>query len=310
MLDNTIFDDFKKLTNKDIETFFNKTVKFFRTDYVLLVGYYSGKLTQISSKVFERLDSLQLDLDDMFEKYHLHSSSMKDIRYWELLEQIEEVDNRIKTTRNINRWARSSVTNVAYSPTIQLEYTLSQNQTLENVSRDVLEQPGYQDDWFDIAMRNILEEEDYDLEGGQTLQLELDKTVNLGIIINSVVDCLAGKSIYGKDIYRKLSFENEDIKVLSYDDTIEQAVSILIGLKKNDNPDYPYLGLQSTVVVGGNQALLNFPVVIRQLTETFQSDDTLKEFQINTIKLEQDNLLSEFQVKTRLNEIYKNTQLL
>lgn len=310
MSDNTIFDDFKKLTNKDIEAFFNKTVKFFRTDYVLLVGYYSGKFSQISSKVFERLDSLQLDLDDMFEKYHQHSASMKDIRYWNLLEQIEEVDNRIKTARNINRWARSSATNVAYSPTIQLEYTLSQNQTLENVSRDILEQAGYQDDWFDIAMRNVLEEEDYDLEGGQTIQLELDKTLNLGIIVNSVVDYLSGKSIYGKDIYRKFSFENEDIKVLGYDDTIVQAVDILIGLKKNDNPDYPYLGLQSTVIVGGNQALLNFPVIIRQLTETFQSDDTLKEFQINTIKLEQDNLLSEFQVKTRLNEIYEDTQLL
>ena len=235
---------------------------------------------------------------------------MSDSRFWVVLETLEEIENRLMTLNNMNKWSRSSITNTRYSSSSQIEYTLKQNQTLENIARNVLEQNDYQDSWFDIAFRNQLFEEDYTNEGGNDLLLEIDNTVNLGVQVNSVVDTLQGKSIYGKDLYRKISFENDDLKYLDYDKTVTQAVEIMIVHKKNQHPDYPSLGLQSTVCIGGNRALMNFPVIIRQLTETFNSDDSLKEFTVESLEVEQDNLLSNFKVKTRLNEIIQESRLI
>jgi hypothetical protein len=91
--------------------------------------------------------------------------------------------------------------------------------------------------------------------------------------------------------------------VLGYDDTIRQAVDILVNLKKNDNPDNPNHGLQSGLVAGTNRALFNFPVIIRQKSQDFANDDTLKNFRIINLSRDQDNMMMDYEVQTRLNEV-------
>lgn len=310
-----ILEEFESLTGKNIKKLFQDSLNFFSYDYQIIVDYYSGRSSKIDSQPFTNLEQLQLQKSNIFEAYHSHSRMMKDSRWWDLLEFVEEIDNRLETLKNINRWSRSSITSTGYSPNIQIEHTLTQNETLENVAKNILGLSNPQDSWVDIALSNNLEEEDYDTQGGNDLLLETNRTVNLGIQVNSVVDYISGKSIYGKDIYRKIQFVsdddgNDDLQVLGYDETVVQSVDILANLKKNDNPDFPTLGLQSSVTIGGNRAMLNFPVIVRQLTETFSSDDTLKDFQVDLLSLEQDNLSIDYQVKTRLNELQPGNILL
>src|SRR5690606_30604404 len=116
-----------------------------------------------------------------------------------------------------------------------------------------------------------------------------------------------GKSIYGKDIDRNFAFKDNDIRVLGPDETIMQAVEILSTLKKNDNPTYPYLGLQSSLTVGANRAILNFPVIFKQMSEAFSTDDTLKNFNITRLNVEEDALHIDFTVETRLGELIEKT---
>lgn len=305
-----ILEEFKKITSKDLQLFFKKADIFFKTDYQEITSFYQGKIKQISSIAIANFVHLKTETNSVFEVFHLHSSQMKNQKFWNLLEVIEEVESRLFTLSNMNKWARSSVSNTSYSSSVQFEYVMKQNQSLEDIAKLVLEQSNYQDSWFDIAKRNHLFEVDYDNEGGVELLLELDSTSNLTIQVNSVVDTLQGKSIYGKDLYKSIIFVDDDLKTLDYDKTVEQSVNIMINHKKNHHPDYPSLGLQSTLVVGGNRALMNFPVIIRQLTEVFESDDTFKQFTVNSLSIEQDNLFSDFKVFTRLNEIIQDSRLL
>jgi len=184
---------------------------------------------------------------------------------------------------------------------LSVQYTLKQNQTLERVASDVLGKS--QEGWFDVAIENKLTEEDYSMEGGNNIELKFSN-VNQGVEINSVVDVMIGKSIYGKDVYRKIQIENEDLKVLNNDETILQAVDILINLKKEDNPDSPNSGLQSAIIIGSNRASLNFPIIERQLTETFNTDDSLQNFSLKELRIDQDSALVDYEVQTRLNETY------
>lgn len=310
--DNNIFEDFYILSRRDIKTFFENCLDFFQTDYILISNYYSGKEKIIASLPFKRFEELEKERDSYFETIQQLLNRMSNTKWYEIIELLEIIDSRLQTLRNINKWARASVTAVAYSPTTQIDYTLNQNQTLERVASGVLLDSDSQDSWTQIALDNQLAEEDYSSQGGNDLQLQLDRNVSLGLIVNSVVDILRGKSIYGKDLNKKLTIDpiEQDFLVLDYDETILQSVNILINLKKNDNPDYPTLGLQSAVAIGGTRSALNFPIIIRQLTQVFSSDDTLKNFKVNQIKIEQDNLLVDFTVMTRLNEIVPTKDVL
>lgn len=302
-----VLDDFKRITGRDVAKYLSNAIIFLSGDYNTIVKYYSGNIPVISSAPFKNFEQIEKGNRDIFEAFHFHAKQFNNSKWWLLLEQIEEIDNRLKTLRNINKWARSSATKVAYEPSFQLEYTLSQNETLEDVASAVVLSNNPNDDWRDIAISNRLTEEDYTPEGGNVLSIQLNK-VNTGFKITSVVDVISGKSVYGKDVYRKIQFDSttNDLKVLSYDDTILQAVDILYNLKKKDNPDNPTSGLQSDLAIGANKALFNFPVIIRQKQQTFAGDDTLKNLVISNLTINQDNVMCDYKVETRLGEVIDN----
>lgn len=305
-LDSTILAEYKKITGKDIISYFNNVTNFFNGDYAEIVNYYSGYTSSISSEPFARFKALQQQHKDIMESFKEHSRQLNNLKWWLLIEQIEEIDTRLATLAKINKWSRSSLTKVAYDPSFQMDYVTKQNQTLESVSANVAGSLNPNDDWAKLAIDNRLNEEDYTPEGGTDLKISFSKT-NGNFKINCVVDVIQGKSIYGKDVYRKIQWVKENgylnLRVLSYDETIMQAIDILANLKKGDNPDNPNNGLQASIVAGSNRALFNFPVIIRQMSQTFANDDTLKNFTINNLSRDEDNMIMDWAVATRLDEV-------
>jgi hypothetical protein len=296
-----ILREFKGITNVDVESFFLKCVNFFNGGYNRIVSFYKGDLKGIDKGPFEEFDKLERECEDILATFQQMSERLANLKWYMVLEQLEEVQLRLLTLKSINRWSRSSLTKFGYDQAIQATYILKPHETLEGVAQDILGLSTPQDDWYNIAMSNDLTEEEYTPQGGVPLQLRFPR-VNRGVQVQSVVDTMIGKTIYGKDLYRKVQFEDEDLKVLGYDDTIQQAVEILAGLKKGDNPSYPSDGLQKEVTIGGNRAALNFPVIQRQWSETFGTDDTLKNFSISNLSIEEDQLTLDFSVETRLGE--------
>lgn len=312
-IDKSVLDEFSKITGKDIAGYFSAANEFFRGDYNTIANYYSGTLKSISSRPFANFDKIKELNKDVLESFKEHSRQFNNLKWWLLIEQIEEIDNRLATLSKIYKWARSSATKVAYDPSFQLDYVLKQNQTLESVAAKMEGSDNENDDWVNIAIKNDIEEEDYTVNGGTSLQLSFNNEVS-GFKINSVVDTIKGKSIYGKDLYKKIQWIKDNgylnLKVLNYDETIKQAVTILTTLKKNDNPDNPNNGLQNGLVAGTNRSLFNFPVIVRQMSQTFANDDTLKNFKINNLSRDQDNMNMSFTIMTRLNEVIaENTSL-
>ena len=301
----SIIDDFKKKTGVDLNNFFSSVTSFFNTDYQTLVQYYTGQSKTISSVPYQNLQSLQSQLSSIFSTFQNFKNSLGEYKYYELLDIIEQIDSRVQTTQNINRWSRSSATTVAYAPVQELNYTLSEYESLEKVAQNILNSQNPEDDWYGIALRNNLEEEDYTSEGGTNIQVPGNKQSVYAFPLNSVVDVINGKSVYGKDIQKELTIDpvTQDIVVLGYDDTINQACEILGGLKKNSNPDFRNSGLQKSLVVGGTKATLNFPVIQRQFSDTFATDDTLKDFTITSIGVVGNSLNMSYTVQTRLQEV-------
>lgn len=313
-LDNNTLDEFQSITQKNIRSFLERVNVFLQRERVILIQYYQGSVKTIQAEYYQKFDALKQELKTIFESFQSHSDAFNHYKWWELIEMLEAIDDAFQSLQNIHRWSRSSISKFGYDPNSRAFYTLKESQTLERVSQDILLNKDPNNDWYDIAIENQLTEEEYTALGGKELSLNIQSRKE-ALKLNSVVDVVIGKKIYGIDIDRKISFTTDeegytDLKLLNHDETIKQAVDTLILLKKNDNPDKPADGLQTAVIIGGNRALLNFPIIIRQLAQSFATDDTLKNFVVKNIAFEQDNLLISYEIQTRLDELLENTQSL
>lgn len=300
-------ESFKSLTGMDIEPFLRESSRFLSTDYSSILDFYSGDVKSVEPKVLKSFENLKFTLREVFEAFQRNRGSMFHSFYWELLETVEEIDSKLEYLDNADRWSRASITDTGYTNLIRKQHTLKQNQTLENVAEEYYGTANISD-WTKIAQTNHLSEEDYSQEGGNNLIIELDQLITTNLKVDSVVDILYGKSVYGKDIYKKLQFVSDDLNVLDYDHTLNQSVDILINLKRNSNPDFPELGLQSQTIIGTNRSILNFPIITRDLKNCFSTDDSLKDFQLVSLTREQDNTSLTFKVYTRLNELLELTR--
>lgn len=300
-LNKDILTEFRDITLFDISDYYKRFIDFMQLDYNYLIDYYSGKISSINSQSFNNLNILLKKNNELFSAFTQNKNRFNNLKFCDLMIQLEEIDSSLMTIKNISKWLRSSITNDSFNNKAEINVTLKQNQTLEFLNKNLLREEDYQNSWVDTAKRNNLTEEDYTSEGGNLLSVSFNRSSKLSI--NSVVDNLSGMNILGKDIYQKLTFLDNDLKVLGYNDTYKQSVLILSELKVNDNPFLADSGILEKDIIGSNRNLVNLPLVFRRMVQTFSSDDTIENFAIKDIKRDQDALYVNFEVISVLGQI-------
>lgn len=296
--------DFQKVTGFNIIEFITNFIKFNQTQKNDIVAYYSGDTQSLNSQSFDILFQLQRDVEQAITLMIMNKNSFHSFADWNLLEQLETLQNQLKTIENSSKWLRSVITKNSFNSNPEVSITLGQGETLEHLVKDQLGSLNYENDWIKIAIRNDLKEEDYGFDGGNLLQVQFE---NQNFFISGVVDNIQGEKVLGLDLYKKLTFEDDDLKVLSYQDTFKQAVLILSSLKQGDNPEFLLEGVSGSLVVGTNLKSLAFPSLFRQMSNTFSKDDTMKGFKVKDLSHEQDSANIEIEVESRLGDLLPAT---
>jgi len=303
-----ILDQFGKLTKYPIKAYLNRYANFVEKHKQDVYDYYAGKSKSPKAKSFSELDYLYTESQRLENIIENKRNSLSNGAYWELAELLSDILIDLETTSNASKWLRSAIGKNDFTPGVEVEYTLRQLQTLEQVASDAMSSSSRDQEWISIALRNDLREEDYNTQGGNILTISGKN--NATIKLRSVVDNISGKKVYGLDLDKKLQFVDDDLKALSYDETIKQAVGILSNLRRGMTPEFPTDGISVGSGVGTNRASMAFPIMMRQLSATFRRDDTLQSLSIKDIKLDQDALFMSFEVTTRLGDLIQNdTQL-
>jgi len=307
-----VLTDFFKATRKDVRATLLRYSIFMQSDYKLIADFYQGKSKSVYSSSFKNFFKIKNEVKDILSIFDKSATNLENIKYVDLVEVIEQINDTLLSLNNINKWSRCSTDLFGYNQNFKLDYVFSQNDSLEKVAKNILNSKNPQDDWYNIAIENNISENEYTSEGGVSLQLSLNNNSIQNFEINSVVDVIQGKSIYGKDLDQNIHYDTDlqDLHVLSEDETLNQAVLILVTMRKNDNVDFLNHGLQGSLVIGQNRSLLNFPVLNRQLVETFKNDDTLKNFNLTKMYFVEDNLYIDFEISSRLDEVQQLTTLL
>lgn len=295
-----ILSEFVRITKYPIKTYLGNFANFVDNHKRNVYDYYAGKLKTPIAESFTMLDKLLADSQLIENIIENKRDSFKTGAIWDLAELLSDIFISLETTSNASKWLRSAIAKNDFTPGVELEHMLQQLQTLEQVASDVVGSSDRDTDWVTIALRNDLREEDYNTYGGN--KLVVSGKNNATIKLRSVVDNIFGERVYGIDLHRKLQFVDDDLLALSYKDTMKQTVEVLANLRRGMTPEFPSDGIS---VNPGNRKNMAFPVLIRQMTQTFRKDDTIQTLSIKNIETKEDALFLNFEVTTRLGDLFQ-----
>lgn len=297
-----LLEEFQTLTKFPIFAFFKSFDDFLSNDYKNIISYYSGNITNLDNNSFKKLNTLKEGIQQLFSVFSLNKNTFIEYKWWILIEQIEKIDNLLMMIDNTSKWLRSTISRGNFNPNPEVQIPFNQGQTLESISRETLGSTNWSNTWVDLALKNDLREEDYTSQAGFLIKANFNFALN-SFVITAIVDNPVGERVLGIDLDKKLQFVDNDFKILPPRETFAQTIQILIYLRKGDNPEFPDQGIEPKLIVGSNVSALNYPILFRQLTQIFRTDDTVKSFSINSINRDQDAVFIEFQVESQLGTV-------
>lgn len=299
-------DKFHRLTGYDVSLFLVKVDLFYSAHHPNVLAYFNGSTSEMNKESFNALEFLDKQSGQITQLYRVHKNSFNRFDDWQLLEVLETVGTKLKTAKNAAKYLRSVKSFDGYTDKVEVNYNTKQFQTLENVSKEVVADEDFQNDWAQIALHNQLREEDFNiLKDDNTIKIHLNNIK--GIFLNSVLGGLYGETVYGLDIKRKLTYKDNDLETLSYKQTAKQSLDILVHLSKNDVPEYPDAGKEKMVGITKGSLSFRVPTLIRQMNEVFSTDDTFTGFRIININNTEDVFEIEFEVDTVYNQVFNST---
>lgn len=303
-----VIDKFEKETNYNIGSFLSESYSFFENDIPKLVSFFKGKENKIDKNSLNKLNELSeksIIITILFEK---NKKKLKTFDFWELLETFEKIKTRLKSTYKLSKYLRSSITGKSETSGLSFEYIMKSQETIENITNEVLEKQDYENKWANEAINNDLREEEWDINGNTKLNLK--KQILQTNLVTSMIDNSIGKKIYGKDIKKLIEFKDNDLLTLSYDETLEQTINILQVLPKSSIYEFPWLGINFNIYKGANLSQLNLPILSKELKRNFENDDLFKDFEIRNLEINEGDLFIEYEVGTKFDElIVKNITL-
>ena len=200
--------------------------------------------------------------------FQLHENKLDDISMWEILDNFSEVETKILTIKNSDRWLRSAT--IGRQNTLHLDKQLRTGETFENVAEEIaMTDP--EDDWTSITTPQYIIEEDYEAgRGSNTFAVNLR---NVGVnYVDNVVDTLVGENVLGKDIDTEFEFKNDDLKVKKFGTSMDQALKIILEALKGCIPEFKDYGLPSDFI-GQTTNAIQYPVIFKALMNMFQRDN-------------------------------------
>lgn len=297
MITNDLIDKFNTISNYPLDDFFNESRSFFDNDYVNIFNFFSGNIETLDKANIKKLNKLVEQSVIISNIFQDKKRMFNTVDFWELLNTFEDIKTKLQTTIKIPKYVRSSIIANNNKSGFVFDYNLSSEQTLENITTNILNEKNQENSWTKIALENDLKEVDYDIIGGKNLKLR--KRIFQNNIVTSMIDYTIGEKIYGKDLKRFLTFKNDDLEVLEYKETAIQSAEILSTLTKGDIPEFENLGIDSSVYKGSNYSQLNYPSIVRELKRNFQTDDLFVDFQIKSFRLEDGDIFIEYSIGTK-----------
>ena len=197
------------------------------------------------------------------------------------------------TIKNSDRWLRSA--SIGRTNSLQMERQLRTGETFETVANQ-LELSSPEDDWTDIVTPQYIIEEDYVVnQGSNTFAINLK---NVGVnYVDNVVDTLVDQNILGKDLDISFEFKNNDLSVVKYHPSMDQALKIILESIRGCIPEFKDYGLPSDFI-GTTVNAIQYPIIFKALMNMFQRDNRWASAELLSLEKKEDSLFMKVRAVT------------
>ena len=289
---------FQNITKFDLRQYFIDYRDFLTNDFPDVSNYYAGKTETIDAAKIKRLKDLINRSRNLLQQFSTFATKFSNVGFWELQQYCQDLNETLERITKLPKYNRVSKSPRGYKPYIQASYSVGGMRTMEDVAREI----GETTTESELILNNDLEEENYDIDKLSNINALVNNTS--GVVVDTILEKPIGNRVYGRDIQRKIEIEGNDLKIVEWEDNVEQKVEILLMLEQGDIPEMPNLG--RAVIEGSNYRDYNYTELLTDLRNVFYQDDLFAYVGITDVSYKDGDISVNVEVNTKY--IYSTTK--
>ncbi len=289
--------EFERVTKYPLVKYLTKFREFLLNSYPDIERYFSGDSESVNNEHLITLRELTEESKDVLAQFKNFANKFDKCGYWELMDYIDDLNNTIEKINKLPKFFRTSLTKRGYKPFIQVDSSVGGFRTLEDVAELVKERNEDNTDWMTIAKANDLNESDWEIDELTPITLYVNNRVD--VVVTTILDMPIGKRVYGRDIKRKLTFKDNDLETVEYQNNIEQKCDILLGLNRGDVPENKLFGKNLNLFSGTTASQFAYPELINDIQNTFMQNDLFEYIEVTDWNLIEGDMNITVEIKTK-----------
>lgn len=294
-----IANEFENITKFALLDYLIKYRNFLQNDYSDIYAYYSGSVETINVEKLNTLSELLSLSNDLIRTFQTFSGKLGNVGYWELQRYCQDLRDTLERISKLPKYCRTAKTSRGYKPYVQVSGEIGGMKTVQDLANQL---GGMTEN--ELIMNNDLQEQDYEIDKLKEIRALVNNKND--ITVTTILEQPIGRKIYGQDINRKISFTDNDLSIVKYEDNVEQKCSVLLELNKGDVPEFPNFGKNTSMGVGMNR--YNYAELILDIRENFEQDDLFEDVNIVDISADKSTGDISLIIEVKTKYVYSTTQ--
>jgi hypothetical protein len=295
-LENIVL-EFERVTKYPLVSFFTKYRDFMINSYPEIDRFFSGKVEGIDNSHLVALKELTSECKDVLAQFKNFSNKFSKCGYWELMEYIDDLNTTIEKINKLPKFRRTSLTKKGYQPVVQVSSSVGGFRTMEDVANSVKQLNQDNSNWVDLMLSNDLNEGDWEIDELTPIDVFVNNRTD--IVVTTILDQPIGKRIYGKDIKRKIEFDENDLVRVEYQENVDQKCIILLKLNRGDVPENMLFGKNMNAIGGVSVKAFSYPELISGIEANFMQNDLFEYVYVREFTFENGDVYATIDIKTK-----------
>lgn len=289
--------EFEKITKFPLILLLEKYAYFNENYLAGLKLYFSGRADDVDVNAIDAMNELKGNCAELLSIINSYNNKLSDCGFWELIDYLESLNDNIEKIIKLPKYYHVTKTISGYRPIVESNGNVGGMRTFEDVENELrYDNFDTQTTWGQIMLNNDIEETAWEID--ELKQVKYTISAPESIKVSTILDILQGDNIYGRDISRKITFDDNDLFLVKYADNIKQKCEILLNLKKGDVPEMPLFGVDNKFLGEGVKAF-SYNEVFTQIEGNFLQNDIFDSVEIYDVKFDNGSISISIDIKTK-----------
>lgn len=289
---SNIVTQFENITKFALLQYFEDYRDFMQNDFSYISEYYNGDTSSIDASHISNFNALRTKSKTLMQQFINFSHRLSNCGFWELQEYCQDLNDVLEKITKLPKYYRTSKTVRGYQPYIQVKSNIGGLKTVQDLSQEINSE-GVSE--ISLIIDNDLQEKDWNIDKLSSITAFVNNQTD--VVVETILEQPIGNKIYGKDINRKITLENNDLAVKKYEDNVEQKCDILLSLERGNIPEMPNFGKNR--LQGTNMSDYNYTELVKDLQSVFLQNDLFEDIEISDIEYKQGDIFVNCTIKTK-----------